>query len=109
MTSSVWLTGSRGFVGSSLAEALLKRGCRVTYVTNLNPVPNGGLYIDYGSRESIRAALTVHGTPAALFHLGWGNVYEPESPVHLDRNVSNTTTLLDELYRNGLRKAILVG
>jgi nucleoside-diphosphate-sugar epimerase len=109
MTLKAWVTGSRGFVGSSLVKSLPKHGFTVTCVTNSRPVQKKGVYVNYGSRESILSVIDAEGVPDVLFHLGWGSVYEPQSPVHLDQNLANTKTLLDELYENGLHKAILIG
>ena len=109
MTLKAWVTGSRGFVGSALIKSLPKHDFSVTCITNSRPVQKDAFYVNYGSRESIRSAIEAQGVPDVLFHLGWGNVYEPQSPVHLDQNLANTKTLLDELYENGLDKAILIG
>jgi len=109
MTQKAWVTGSRGFVGSALVKCLLKHGFNVTRVSNLRPAHEDISYVEYGSRRSIRSVLAAEGPPNVIFHLGWGAVYEPESSVHLLENVSNAKTLFDELYLNGLEKAILIG
>jgi len=109
MTPKAWVTGSRGFVGSALIKSLRKHDFSVTCITNSRPVEDNALYANYESRESIRSVIDAEGVPDVLFHLGWGDVYEPQSPSHLHENVVNTRNLLDELYQHGLAKAILVG
>lgn len=109
MTLKAWVTGSRGFVGSALIKSLPEYDFSVTRITNSQPVETNVSYVNYGSRKSIRSLIDEEGVPDVLFHLGWGHVYEPQSPVHLEENLDNTRTLLDELYLNGMNKAILAG
>jgi len=109
MTLKAWVTGSRGFIGSALVRSLEKRGISTTCIANSKPAQEGIYHVDYANRESIKSALESKGIPHVLFHLGWGSVYEPESLVHLGSNVSDTRTLVDELYRNGTKKAVLTG
>jgi nucleoside-diphosphate-sugar epimerase len=104
-----WVTGSSGFVGSELAALLPQRDFHVTRVTNSKSPHKGAVYVDYESRESVRSTLDSEGIPDVLFHLGWGKVYEPQSPAHLNQNFLNTKNLMDVLYENGLGKFILVG
>ncbi|MBI3632696.1 MAG: NAD(P)-dependent oxidoreductase [Candidatus Vogelbacteria bacterium] len=109
MKSKVWVTGSSGFIGSALVKSLREHAFNVTCITNSETVQKDAVFVNYESRESIRSVLAEKGVPDILFHLGWGNVYEPQSPIHLEQNLKNTKTLLDELYERGLKKAILVG
>src|SRR5690606_9859292 len=91
MTLKVWVTGSRGFVGSSLVKALAKRDYDLTCVSSSEV--EGFAFVDFASRDSIRTALKIFGTPDIVYHLGWANVYEPESDIHLSYNLSNTKNL----------------
>ena len=107
--STAWITGSRGFIGSALKFALIKQGYNVVAVTNSGPSQKDPMYVDFGSEKSICRAVESAGMPHILFHLGWGKVFEPQSPDHLGRNVEETKNLLDSLYKIGMDKAILVG
>jgi nucleoside-diphosphate-sugar epimerase len=104
----VWVTGSRGFVGSALASALAERGADVVRVSNSASSP-GVEQVDYASADSIAALLGARGTPDVVFHLGWGQMHDAESPVHLEQNVREATTLVEELFRRGVPKVVLVG
>lgn len=105
----VWLSGSSGFVGSAVVKVLPKHNFQVTRITNSKEVRTDASYVNYANRENIRTLLKKEGCPDVLFHLGWGNVYEPQSPIHLSQNLDEFKIFLDELYENGLKKAILVG
>ena len=109
MPGNVWVTGSSGFIGSALIRSLAARGMTARCVTNSQSPCNGAVPADYGSRESIRSAVAREGVPDVLFHLGWGDVYEPQSLAHLGENLIGTKTLLETLYESGLKKAILIG
>ena len=110
MNIKVWVTGSRGAVGSILVKALEKHNFAVTRISNSAVNEEGVLHVDYGSKESINSAIRLSGgIPDVIFHLGWGNVYEPQSEVHLGRNLLDTKNLIAELYRNGLKKFIMIG
>lgn len=104
-----WVTGSRGFVGSALVKLLVNSDFDVTRVTNSSINCSDLLCVNYSNKECIRDAIKLNGIPDVLFHLGWGNVYEPQSSIHLGQNLQDTKNLLDVLYENGLKKAILVG
>ncbi len=105
----VWVTGSRGFVGSALMSRLKQSGFDAVGITNTQSVSSDTIFVDYGNRKSIQSVLDQTGVPDILFHLGWGRVYEPESDLHLGENLENTKTFLDVLYQHGLKKALLIG
>lgn len=109
MTLNVWVTGSRGFIGSHLVKSLMQQDFNVTCITNSNADKQDVHCVDYTRRESIKSAILAKGVPDILFHLGWGDMHDPQSPVHLNQNLSNTKNLIDEFYENGLKKFILIG
>jgi nucleoside-diphosphate-sugar epimerase len=65
--------------------------------------------VDFSDPLAIRRAVTEYGKPDVFLHLGWGEVYQPQSDVHETANVSDTRNLIDELYRGGLEKFIFLG
>jgi len=109
MKGNVWVTGTSGFVGSSLKETLINENFEVTFITNSMRHEDGYCYIDYASKESIRDVIGKYGVPDAFYHLGWGDVYDPELQVHLGQNLINAKNLMDVLYENGLKKFIFIG
>lgn len=107
--SKIWVSGSRGSIGSYLVHAL-KDSCRELRCITNNKVSDGRLiYIDFSKKSHIRKIINLYGVPDIFIHLGWGSVYEPQSNIHLTSNVSNGKNLIEELYNCGLKKFILLG
>lgn len=105
----IWLSGSRGFIGSHLISAL-KDSCReVRCITNNKKHDDSLIYMDYSNINHIREIVNLYGVPNIFMHLGWGSVYEPQSNVHLTANVSDGKNLIKELYACGLEKFIFLG
>lgn len=50
-----------------------------------------------------------YGVPDTFVHLGWGDVYQPHSDVHLTANLHNGINLVDEFFDNGTERFILIG
>jgi nucleoside-diphosphate-sugar epimerase len=109
-TISVWVSGSRGFIGRYLIDAL-ERDLRyqVRCVSNNDTLDDSVTYIDFSDRTHIRKVVDVYGAPNIFVHLGWGSVSEPQSDVHLGANVVEARNLIDELYDVGLEKFVLLG
>lgn len=105
----IWVSGSRGFVGSHLVSALRASCSELKCVTNGDASGGELIYVDYSRRSHIREIVNLHGVPDIFIHLGWGAVYEPQSEVHLTSNVSDGKTLISELYDCGLKKFIFLG
>ena len=109
MNNMIWLSGSRGFIGSYLKESLISSNNIVKCISNSHTRGSEVIYIDFSKKESIREALRIHGVPDTFIHLGWGNVYEPHNPCHLNENLSDGMNLVDELYANSVKKILLIG
>ena len=109
MSKTIWLSGSRGFIGSYLKETLIKSGNILKCVSNSTSEDDSIIFINFASKESIRKMLNRYGVPDTFIHLGWGNVYEPHNPCHLNENLSDGMNLVDELYANGVKKILLIG
>ena len=101
----IWVSGSRGFIGSYLIRELKDSCC----ITN-NKVSDDSLtYIDFSKTNHIRKIIDLYGVPNIFIHLGWGAVYEPQSNVHLTSNICDGKNLIKELYSCGLEKFIFLG
>lgn len=109
MKKTVWLSGSRGFVGSYAVDALLHAGYDVKCVSNSQSDNINIIYIDFSQPSSIRKALEIHTAPDTFIHLGWGNVYEPHNSCHINQNVQDGINLIDELYKAGVKRFVSVG
>jgi UDP-glucuronate 4-epimerase len=121
----VLLTGGAGFIGSHVAEALLRRGARLTVVDNLDSfytpswkeanlreVRQLGEYefakVDICDIEPLRELL-VRVQPAAIIHLAALAGVRPsiERPRLYERvNVGGTTNLLELSREVGVRKFV---
>ena len=122
---SVLLTGGAGFIGSHVAEALLRRGARLTVVdtlfsfyapswkeANLREIRQIGEYefakVDICDIDPLRE-LIARVQPAAIIHLAALAGVRPsiERPGHYERvNVGGTTNLLEVSRQVGVRKFV---
>lgn len=109
MSRTVWLSGSRGFVGSHVLRWLEQSGWTVTCVSN-SPSPRTGVVsIDYADRGSIGEVLDRLGPPDAFLHVGWGDVHEPTLEAHVTAHCQDAVNLINECYSHGVRRFLLVG
>ena len=107
-SSYCWVSGSRGFVGSAFAAELLRRKLPSTFITNTEP-SDGLAHVKFGCSSSVEKSLEKYGVPDIYFHIGWGNVYQPDSETHLGDNLEQTARLFETLYKNGVGKIISLG
>jgi nucleoside-diphosphate-sugar epimerase len=112
---TVWLTGSGGFIGSRTAPVLSEAFSELRCFSN-NPeaarVAGGRfsrIYMDYSSERDIQRAVTSYGIPDVLVHLGWGAMEDPTSAEHLERNVRESNTLMETLFKAGLGRFVFLG
>ena len=112
----VWITGSSGFIGNHLACQLEQEGYKLVRISNRyghNNLSNKSImqpiYMDYSSKEDIMEKIANNGIPDCFIHLGWGDMSQPMSLVHLESNVDNAKTLIKTLYCQGLARFVFVG
>lgn len=105
---TTWLTGSGGFIGRHVLQALRGRGDRTVCLTN-NPGNKSALACDYQDRAGLRSLLDAHGVPDAFIHLGWGAMEDPGADEHLTRNVADAKGLVDALFDAGVRTFVFAG
>jgi len=109
MNKTVWLSGSRGFVGSHVSHSLINSGYKVKSLSNSSSQDEDVVYVDFSKQEQIRKAIETYGVPDTFIHLGWGNVYEPHHECHINSNVQDGINLIDEMYHCGVQRFLLVG
>jgi nucleoside-diphosphate-sugar epimerase len=109
MNNIIWLSGSRGFIGSYLKDALIGMNKVVQCVSNSYTADNEIIFFDFSKKESINEVLKKYGTPDTFIHLGWGNVYEPHNECHVNENLMDGQNLIDELYAAGVKRILLIG
>lgn len=109
MNKTIWLSGSRGFVGAQVAENLRSAGYGIKCLSNSPSNEKDVIYTDFSDRKYIRETVRKHGVPDTFIHLGWGNVYQPHAPEHLTTNLQNGINLVDELYDLGTDRFVLIG
>ena len=110
----IWISGSRGFLGTHLISELQKSfdiHCITNskYGASSNQDNDQPTYVDFLSGKSIRNAIESLGIPEIFIHLGWGDVVNPHSNMHLEDNVTQSKNLINELYKAGLDKFICLG
>src|SRR5436190_4396607 len=109
---SIWLTGSRGFVGRKVAAVLKKAGARLHCFTNRQGEGDCSgpcLPMNYRDPKDINASVKALGLPDIFIHLGWGEMDKPESALHLTENVPAGQNLIKTLFDQGLKTFIFVG
>ena len=109
MEQTIWISGSRGYVGSYLFHYLKSLNYSVKGITNTDSGNNEIIYVDYSKPEEIDKALDKYGTPETFVHLGWGSVFDVHNKRHITENIKNSINLIDVLYQKGLKRFISVG
>ncbi len=110
--NSIWVTGSRGFIGRRVVASLNETGARLVCLTNQKAQgtpADGCVQLDYLDPADIAAKVDQHGVPEVFIHIGWGDMASPESEGHLGENVQAGKNLIRTLFERGLRKFLFVG
>jgi nucleoside-diphosphate-sugar epimerase len=109
MNKVIWLTGSRGFVGTEVANHLRGNGYSLKCLTNSAPKKDGLIHVDFADPTDICKTIQEHGVPETFLHVGWGSVFEPHSTERQESNLQNGINLINELFEAGLKRFILIG
>ncbi|MCW8899136.1 MAG: NAD(P)-dependent oxidoreductase [Gammaproteobacteria bacterium] len=109
MSNSIWLSGSRGFVGAYVKKLLTDLDVSYKCLSNSKSQDENIIYVDFSNKQKIKEAVDQYGVPETFIHLGWGNVYEPHDESHLKENLEDGKNLIDQLYECGLKRFILIG
>ena len=115
--ANVFVTGAGGFIGSHLAEALVKRGCKVKALVRYNSAgttgwlePGENLAIHVGDlRDAIGMRKLIEGSDV-VFHLGAliGIPYSYRAPdAYIDVNVKGTLNVLEAARDTGAKKIVV--
>jgi len=108
-TQTIWLSGSRGFIGKYLKKKLLNSNHNLVCISNQkNNFEDDVQFINFSSRKSIREFVDKNGCPDIFFHLGWGNVYDPHSVLQQENYIEGVN-LIDVLFESGTKKIIHTG
>jgi UDP-glucose 4-epimerase len=110
--SRVLVTGGLGFVGSSLAVALVKKGARVTIVDNLSPMQGGNVFnikpvtkrvtVNYCDIRDVSAIDHLVADSDMIFHLARQTdhiVSQTDPYPDIDVNVKGTAIILEACKR----------
>ena len=119
--SSVWLTGSTGFIGSHIFEGLISRKIKhVTLLSSENLVrPTvsriskqiSQVLLDFENEHHLSwiDGCKLLTDPNYLILNGWGHVANPNSKTHLVENVICTEGLFNAVPKSKLQKVIYLG
>lgn len=109
----ILVTGATGFIGSALCRALVERGDSViafhrytSSLTGIADLPIKRVIGDLTDDASIHNALQQY--PDAVIHLGARQVAARSVDPLLAVNVAGTRTLLEESFRAGVRRVVLM-
>lgn len=105
----IWVSGSKGFIGRHLIDSFGHSYGQIRCFTNNKTPDAGAIYMDFSDAEQIREAVSLYGVPDIFIHLGWGATSDAQSHVHSTSNILNSKNLINQLYRSGLKKFILLG
>ena len=100
---TVWLTGSSGFIGKHLYRELISSGYNLSCISNNlnlkdeceNPHT---YYLNFSSENDIKNLINRNGCPDVFIHLGWGDIKDSTSSIHLSKNLDDAKTLIETLY-----------
>src|SRR5216684_3769170 len=110
----VLVTGGAGFIGSHLADELLRCGARVRILDNLysgyeNNVPSGAVFVRGDVTDAVAVQSLAEGADA-IFHLAAsvGNKRSIDNPL-LDAkvNVIGTLNVLEAARKHSVRKVVI--
>jgi nucleoside-diphosphate-sugar epimerase len=109
MSKKVWITGSRGFIGSHVRDALRDSGYVVKCLSNTASEDENVIYADFSDRNKLSQVIDEHGASDTLIHLGWGNTDNPHHENHIGSNVKEGMNLFEEMYDHGVQRIIFMG
>ena len=116
ISKSIWLTGSRGFIGKHLVDGLKKNNLDYKCYSNNPDLKNkvtetkgNILYMNFSSKADINKYIEKFGCPDTFIHLGWGDMTSSMSSLHLSGNVLEGKNLIETFFRSGLDKFIFIG
>jgi len=108
---NVLITGSSGFIGSHLAEELVKKGynvkCLVRKTSNIENLKKLGVELVYGELTNKDSLARAVDDVDIVYHLGavLGSFNEPKELIW-NVNVNGTKNILDESFKHGVKKFI---
>jgi len=113
---SVWLTGSRGFIGKHLVQCLIHNNFNIKCFTNNKFLNDKGgnnahnlFYVNYASKDNIKEFISKFRCPDSFIHLGWGDMTIPMSKLHLTDNITEAKILIETLFEAGLKEFVFIG
>ncbi len=111
---TVIVTGGAGFIGSQLAQRLLKERCRVVVIDDLSAgrrefVPKGATFVRMSIRDPRLTKVFLREKPTFVFHLAAQiDVRKSvENPLHdAETNIHGSLRVLEACVRSGVKKII---
>jgi len=110
---NLWISGSRGFIGKHL-QHYLKTTYDITCISHntkfLQLPSHVNLYeLNFLKRIDIEKLISKIGKPDIFIHLGWGDMVNNSSLVHLHENIESSKNLIDCFFENNIEKFVFIG
>jgi len=109
MNKSIWISGSRGYIGSYLKSTLIDAKYDLKCLVSSYTKDSNFIYVNFSNRLEIKKILEQYGAPETFIHLGWKNAQINSDESHTGLNVESSINLINELYSAGTKRIIFVG
>jgi len=109
----LWMSGSSGFIGKQLKYHLQSTydiTC-ISHATKFSQSQNSkNLYkLNFLKCVDIEKLILKIGKPDIFIHLGWGDMQNNSSLIHLHENIESSKNLINCFFKNNIKKFIFIG
>lgn len=107
----VLLTGSSGFIGSSIYQELVKQPDMevITTTRKSDNASENAIYFDFNDRKDYGNLYEYFKKPDMIIHCAWENVRDVYNTDHMEAHLFNQMRFLKNLISNGVKKIIVCG
>jgi len=102
----IWITGASGFLGKDISN-FLRDKFNIFSVSRINKEAN--LYFDYENSDEVKKIIKVYGKPKHVLHLGWADMYNNLSDLHLQYNLPSSIKLCKNLLMSKVQNIVFFG
>jgi nucleoside-diphosphate-sugar epimerase len=102
----IWITGASGFLGKDISN-FLRDKFNIFSVSRINKEAN--LYFDYENSDEVKKIIKIYGKPQYVLHLGWADVKNNLSNLHLQYNLPSSIKFFKNLLMNKVQNIVFFG